>query len=114
MKIYNLQNRTYHYAKEVRDYSCKLQLTLSNTIYIKQLLRSSSSIGANYIEANENLGNKDFIMRLKICLKEAKESIYWLKLIKNPPHLQTNNNILIQEALELIRIFSSIISNKRK
>lgn len=47
----------------------------------KQLLRAATSVGANYIEANRSLGGKDFVMRVKICRKEAREAEYWLKLL---------------------------------
>ena len=77
----------------------------------KQLTRSSGSVGANYIEANEALSKKDFILRVKICRKEAKESRYWLKLIdtNNDPQLEKERIELIQETTELMNIFGSII-----
>ena len=77
----------------------------------KQLVRSSGSVGANYIEANESLGKKDFIMRIKISRKEAKESIFWLNLID----VDSDGNLdkirlgLIKEATELMMIFGSIL-----
>jgi len=46
---------------------------------LNSLVRASGSVGANYIEANESLSKKDFLMRVKICRKEAKESRYWLR-----------------------------------
>jgi four helix bundle protein len=69
-------------------------------------------VGSNYIEANECLSKKDFIYRIKICLKEAKESRYWLKLIKNTCVISDIDklNLLISESTELIRIFASIIN----
>ncbi len=69
------------------------------------------SVGANYIEANESLSKKDFIMRIKICRKEAKESRYWLRLIDisgNGEH-EEERKALIQEASELMNIFGSIL-----
>ena len=57
----------------------------------RQLIRSSGSVGANYIEANEALSKKDFIMRIKICRKEAKESRYWLGLIDTQDDLELGN-----------------------
>jgi len=57
-------------------------LTAANLIYGKQLLRCSSSVGANYIEANESLSKKDFLKCVKIARKEAKETAYWLRLIE--------------------------------
>lgn len=68
-------------------------------------------MGANYIEANESLGKKDFLMRLRISRKEAKESRYWLKLIDlgNNNELKTECQALIQESTELMNIFAAII-----
>jgi len=83
--IYDLEERTFQFAKDVRLFLKKLPSTLNNLEDGKQLIRSSGSIGANYIEANEYLSKKDFLMRLKISRKEAKESIYWLRLL-----LETN------------------------
>jgi len=73
----------------------------------KQLFRSASSVGANYIEANEALSKKDFIMRIKICRKEAKESIYWLRLIE-PDQEEKERKSLLAEGIELMKIFGSI------
>jgi four helix bundle protein len=73
-KQYDLEERTFQYAKDVSIFVKKFQKTISNVEYSKQVVRSSSSIGANYIEANEALSKKDFRMRIKISRKEAKES----------------------------------------
>ncbi len=77
---------------------------------MEQLIRSSGSVGANYIEANEKLGNKDFIFRLKIARKEAKESGYWLRLlnVSNPENEKIIT--LLKESEELRKIISSIIN----
>ncbi len=80
-KVYNLEERIYLFAKECRILVKSLPKTISNIEDGKQLVRSSGATGANYIEANEKLGNKDFLMRAKIARKEAKESHYWLKLL---------------------------------
>lgn len=79
-KPYALDERTYQFSKLVTIFCRKLPKTISNIEYSKQLIRSSGSTGANYIEANEALSRKDFKMRIKICRKEAKESAYWLRL----------------------------------
>ena len=78
-KVYNLEDRTFKFAKDIRTFISNLNRSVSNVEDIRQLVRSSGSIGANYIEANESLGKKDFLMKIRICRKEAKESIYWLK-----------------------------------
>ena len=81
-KQYDLEERTLKFAKKVIRFVKDLPKTIANIEVIKQLVRASGSVGANYIEANEALSKKDFIMRAKICRKEAKESRYWLKLIE--------------------------------
>ena len=75
------------------------------------MYRSSGSVGANYIEANESLSKKDFLFRMKICRKESKESMYWLCLMKdtNDESFHKSVHALIEEANELKKIFSSII-----
>lgn len=112
-KVYNLEDRTYLFARECRFFIKALPKTLNNIEDGKQLIRASGSVGANYIEANEKLGDKDFLMRTKIARKEAKEAQYWLKLLKD---LNSDYNSkaeeLIIEAVELRKILSSII-NKR-
>ncbi len=80
-KLYDLEERTLRFAKKVRLLVKKLPKTIVNIEDGKQLVKASGSVGANYIEANEALSKKDFIMRIKICRKEAKESRYWLRLI---------------------------------
>lgn len=110
MKSYDLEERTFIFAKDCRLLVPKLPKSIANYEDGKQLVKSSGSVGANYIEANEKLGDKDFSFRLKIARKEAKESVYWLKLLKasNPNHRLELDNIL-QEAEELRKILSAII-----
>ena len=89
-----------------------MPFNLINKRLTDQLVRSATSVGANYIEANESLGNKDFLMRLRISRKEAKESIYWLNLIiDNNQDFLDEIRPLIQEATELKKILSKIIIN---
>lgn len=80
-KQYDLEDRTFRFARSVREFLKKLPRNMANTEDGGQLVRASGSVGANYIEANESLSKKDFIVRIKICRKEAKESRYWLLLI---------------------------------
>ncbi|MFC1721430.1 four helix bundle protein [Patescibacteria group bacterium] len=84
---------------------------MSNIEDGKQLIKSSGSVGANYIEANEALSKKDFLHRIKICRKEAKESSYWSKLINvgSKTGLELEQGKLIQEATKLMKIFSAIM-----
>ena len=82
-KRYDLEERTLEFAKRVRAFVKKLKKTIANIEDGRQLVKASGSVGGNYIEANEALSKKDFVMRIKICRKEAKESGYWLKLVDN-------------------------------
>ncbi|MFH1194471.1 MAG: four helix bundle protein [bacterium] len=108
---YNLEERTFQFAKMVCLYVNKLPRTISNIEYSRQVIRSSASVGANYREANESLGKKDFKMRIKISRKEAKESEYFLRLIveTNDVQFQTEGLLLVDEACQLKRIFSPIL-----
>ncbi|MDI6717966.1 MAG: four helix bundle protein [Patescibacteria group bacterium] len=110
-KQYDLEERTFKFAKNIRDFVKKLPKNSANIEDGKQVIRSSGSTGANYIEANKALSKKDFIMRIKICRKEAKESKYWLSLIgaNGDESLEKDCNNLTREADELMKIFSSII-----
>lgn len=110
-KIFDLEERTLIFAKSILDLTKIIPRNTANFEYIGQIIRSSSSIGANYREANDALGKKDFIMRVKICRKEAKETFYWLNLIlHNNPEMKANIMPLITESEELIKIFSRIIT----
>ena len=111
-KRYDLEDRTLEFAKRVRAFVAKLKSTSANIEDGKQLIRSSGSIGANYIEANEALSKKDFAMRVKICRKEAKESRYWLRLIdtSGKSELEQERKELESEARELTHIFGSIVT----
>ena len=110
-KKYDLEERTLEFARRCRIFVKILPRTISNLEDGKQLIRSSGSIGANYIEANESLSKKDFFLRAKICRKETKESRYWLVLIdiENNPQLEKERQSLIKEATELMNIFGAII-----
>ena len=111
-KYYDLEDRTLQFAKNIRIFVKKLPKNTQNFEDGKQLIRSSGSIGANYIEANESLGKKDFVHRAKICRKEAKESSFWLNLIDigNDKDLIKERDRLQKESSELLKIFSAIIS----
>ena len=111
-KPFDLLERTYEFASEVRALVRNFNYNVQNVEDGKQVVRSSGSVAANYIEANENLGEKDFIYRIRICRKEAKESVLWLKLLKENNLQNLEFNSLIDEANQLKLIFNSII-NKR-
>jgi four helix bundle protein len=111
-RVYDLEERTYLFAKRVRAFVKKLPHTPTNADDIRQVGRSSGSIGANYIEANEALGKKDFLVELKTSRRESKESRYWLRLLDTADDSEAEKEraALIREASELMKIFGSIIS----
>ncbi len=113
--VYDLEERTFQFAKNVRLFVKTLPKTIANIEDGKQLVKASGSVGANYIEANEALGKKDFKMRVKISRKEAKESAYWLRLIHETNDLKNVDDVLylMQEADELKKIFSSILGKSK-
>jgi four helix bundle protein len=108
----DLEERTFRFAESIRAFVKQLPRTISNTEDVRQLVRASGSVAANWIEADEALSKKDFLMRVKICRKEAKESRLFLRLVEAG---STKDNIdkrdaLAAEARELTLIFSAIIS----
>ena len=109
-KPYDLGERTKKFAKRTREFVKYLSRSLADIEDGRQLIRSSGSVGANYIEAEEALSKKDFAMRMKICRKEAKESRYWLELIQAEERLIEEQQALIKEATELTKIFGAIVT----
>ena len=110
-KRYDLEDRTYLFAKTVRSFAKLLPRTEANRVDVRQLLRASGSVAANYIEANESLSKKDFLYRIRVCRKEAKECRLHLRLLDSGEQesIERQRNQLIQEAIELISIFSAIL-----
>lgn len=108
---FDLEKRTLDFAKRVRALVKRLPNTIGNIEDSKQLVRSSGSVGANYIEANEALGAKDFAMHARIARKEAKESGHWLALLDSggQPEVEKEITILLQEAREFVLMFSAML-----
>jgi len=113
-KVYDLEERTALFAERVRDFCLKLPKNAANAVYTPQLLRAGSSPGANYIEANESIGDKDFKMKIKTCRRESKESGYWLRLIiTDDSRDQENERVYLrQEAKEFVLIFNAILKKR--
>lgn len=114
-KPYDLEERTFQFAKAVRLFVKTLPKTIANIEDGKQLIKSSGSVGANYIEANESLNKKDFLLRIKISRKEAKESAYWLRMIHETNIMENEKEAqyLLKEATELRNILSSILEKSK-
>lgn len=108
-KRYDLEERTEKFAKEIIAFVKEVPRSIANNEIVKQLVRSAGSVGANYIEANEALSKKDFLHRIKICRKEAKESRYWLNLIEVAERQDDRRQQLRTEATELMKIFGAIV-----
>jgi len=108
-KKYDLEERSFKFAKRAIEYVNELPKTISAIEIGKQLVRAAGSVGTNYIEANESLGKKDFIMKIKICRKESKEARYWLRLSTPSEFYKKEKDLLIKEAAELMNIFGAIL-----
>jgi four helix bundle protein len=108
----DLEDRTFRFAESVRTFVKQLPRSLSNAEDVRQLVRASGSVAANWIEADEALSKKDFLLRVKICRKEAKESRLFLRLVEAGSSKASTvaRDVLATEARELVLIFSSIIS----
>lgn len=114
-KKYDLEERTLEFAKRVRRFFRELKLDFANREDGKQLVRSSGPVGANYLEANDGLSKKDFLFRIKLSRKEAKETKYWLSLVETfgDECLEKERLELLQEANELMLILGAILRNSK-
>lgn len=115
-KKFDLEDRTLKFAKNCIDLCKSLAGNVINTTLVSQLVRSSGSVGANYREANDAISKKEFYHRINICRKESKESKYWLEILRHA-NAKFIDKIepLVDESLQLARIFASICNTvKRK
>src|SRR5262245_59937469 len=110
-KRYDLDERTFQFARDVRAFIKTLPRTVANDEDARQLVKASGSVGAKYIEANDSLSKKDFVMHIKISRKEAKESRYWLRLLDTAGRESSEETrwSLVREATELMNIFVAIM-----
>ncbi len=109
-KEYNLESRTIKFSGEIIDFLKTIKRDSINNPLISQLVRSSTSIGANYYEANGASSKKDFKNKIFICKKECRETKYWLEVIGRANLDQKEKcRELWKEAQELTLIFSKII-----
>jgi four helix bundle protein len=106
----DLEQRTFLFAQSDRAFVKRLPRTIGNIEDVRQLVRASGSVAANWIEADEALSKKDFLVRAKICRKEAKDSRPFLQLIEVGAADGKSRDALVNEARELTLIFSAIIS----
>ncbi|MFH1768459.1 MAG: four helix bundle protein [Candidatus Omnitrophota bacterium] len=112
-KRYDLGERTLFFAKRIIGYVNNLPKGLSNIEVGKQLVGSAGSVGSNYLEAEDTLSKKDFIMRMKISRKESKESCYWSRLSEPKANQLKEKETLIKESTEIMKIFGAIVQKSR-
>jgi len=111
----DIENRILEFANKVRIFVKKLRETTANVEDVKQIINSSGSIGANYIQAHNSSDKKTFIRQIKICRKKAEESRFWLSLLDTDwnPEQELERKKLIHEAIGLINIFNSILHSAK-
>jgi|SRR3989344_1417439 len=110
--IYNLEKRTKTFSKNIINLLNDINKNEINRNIISQLIRSATSIGANYCEANNASSKKDFKNKIFICRKESQETKYWIELLAGTNKDMTNElRLLWKEAHELLLIFSKIVSS---
>jgi len=108
---FDLEERTTEFAKRVIRLCKALPKNSMNNRLIGQVVGLAGSMGANYREANDALGKKDFLHKMRIARRESKETLYWLELIEEAnPELRPRMPGLKEEATELRNIFSAIIN----
>lgn len=112
---YDLQERTILFAEKIILFVKSLDKNDINRTFSNQLLRSGSSIGANYMEADAAESKKDFQHKISLCRKEGKESMYWARILaKANLNKQQECKIIWREAQELVFIFSAILSKSKE
>jgi four helix bundle protein len=113
-KNFDLLERTAKFGENTIEFARELPRNEINKPLISQVVRSTTSTGANYMEADGAVSKKDFENKIGICRKEAKESMHWFRMIAkaNPEHSEKCRQ-LWKEAQELVWIFSSIINNSK-
>lgn len=113
-KKHDLEERTSEFGGSVIIFCKPIKQDVISKPIISQLVRSATSIGANYMEDNAASSKKDFKNKIHICKKEAQETMHWLKMIvKYEPNKKEDARILWKEAQELTFIFGKIISSMK-
>lgn len=113
-KVYDLEERTLMFAQDTIRYINKLPSTIPNLEIARQLSRCGPSVGANYREANDALGKRDFLMHIRICRKESKESAFFFQLSEPLPEMDGEKRRLTDEAVQLMKIYGSILNKSQK
>lgn len=109
-KKFNLADRTAKFALDCRALIRIIPKDICNVGDCRQLARSSGSVAANYLEADESLSKKDFVVRIKTCRKEARESKLWLTTLAVLDSQEPEQRRLVDEAYQLVKIFHAIVA----
>ena len=109
---FDIKERSFEFSVQIIELYKYLQKDKKEYMLGKQLLRSGTSIGANVEEATAAQSKKDFIAKMSISLKEARETNYWLRLLKRTGYIQKNE--MIKESEEIMNILGAIIRTSRK
>jgi len=113
--IYDLEERVENFGENIIDLAKKVKVTSITKPIIEQLVASGCSIGANYFEANGASSKKDFLNKVYIAKKEAKETQHWLRMLaKAEPTIKEEAKKLWKEVFELTKILSTIIISAKK
>lgn len=113
--IYDLEERVENFGENIIDLAKKVRVTPTTKSIIEQLVASGCSVGANYFEANGASSKKDFLNKIYIAKKEAKETQHWLRmLVKAEPSIKEEAKKLWKEAFELTKILSKVIISSKK
>lgn len=113
-RLFDLEERTAKFGEAVLEFAFSLSKNSVTSPLINQIVRSATSVGANYLEAEEASSKKDFRHKIGICKKEARETMHWLRMIaKSYPTVQETCRKLWKEAHEFTLIFGSILTRKR-
>lgn len=114
-KQFDLEEQTIVFSEHLVAFLKTLKETILNRPVISQVIRSGTSIGANYYEADVAESKKDFQHKIGICKKEAKETCYWLRMLSNlHPERKEELWMLWKETHEFVLIFSASIATSRK
>ena len=112
---YDLEERAAKFGEDAVDFARALEKDIINRVFVSQLVRSATSVGANYMEANQASSKKDFRNKICICKKESNETKHWLRMIARAnKNKEKECRVLWKEAHELTLILSKIASSCKK
>ncbi len=113
-RVFNLEERTARFGEAVIAFAKRIPTSEVSRPLIGQLVRSGTSIGANYLEADDAGSKKEFYYRISLCKRETRETKHWLRMIASAiSELKADSRILWQEAKELHLIFAAIHRRSR-